>query len=258
MPSSSPPEILGLAQRSAAMAAGRRAWSKRSPCRRARAAGREAAEPGLVPLGGASTRRRCQRPPKFGRRSRRLLQGRTGSRCRDLLGDAGRCARIPDCRSHRRRPTISSRDGPGLDFCSCAPATALVRRSPRPSSSTDRPAPSRHAAPAATPSRCTRTRCGSWLSAVSTSAGRPTKSLTRFARTRFDRVITLLRQGARDLPGVPRGADRRALEHRRSRRRRRQRRGDVPGGRADEIESRVALLLRPENPKGPPCLTPTP
>ena len=36
-----------------------------------------------------------------------------------------------------------------------------------------------------------------------------------------------LRQGARDLPGVPGGADRRALEHRRPRRRRRRRPGDV-------------------------------
>ena len=62
-------------------------------------------------------------------------------------------------------------------------------------------------------------------------SGRPTKSLTRFARNRFDRVITLcdkVRRSARS----SRGADRRALEHRRPRGRRRHRRGDLPRVRA--------------------------
>ena len=134
---------------------------------------------------------------------------------------------IPGSRSRRRHLATSSRDGLDLDCCSCAPATAPAPRSPRPSSNTDRQAPSRHAARAATPSRCTRTRCGSWLSAASTSAGRPTKSLTRFARTRFDRVITLcdkVREICPEFPGAPIAAHWSIADPAAER----QRRGDVP------------------------------
>ena len=56
---------------------------------------------------------------------------------------------------------------------------------------------------------------------------RPTKSLTRFTRERFDRRDHPVRQGARNLSRVPRSASSRALEHPRSGRHRRQRRGDV-------------------------------
>jgi hypothetical protein len=83
------------------------------------------------------------------------------------------CRSIPGSRSSRRHLAMSSRDGLDRGCCSCAPATAHGPRSPKPSSSIDRQAPSKHIARAATPSRCTRTRCGSWPSAASTSPVAP-------------------------------------------------------------------------------------
>ena len=76
-------------------------------------------------------------------------------------------------------------------------------------------------------------------------SGRPTKSLTRFAHTRFDRVITLcdkVREVCPEFPGSPVTC---ALEHRRPRGRGNSDEATYPAFQhvADEIESRVALLL---------------
>ncbi len=75
--------------------------------------------------------------------------------------------------------------------------------------------------------------------------GRPTKSLTRFARTRFDRVITLcdkVREICPEFPGAPIAAhwsiaDPAAADA--------SDKATYPAFQhvADEIESRVALLL---------------
>jgi len=76
-------------------------------------------------------------------------------------------------------------------------------------------------------------------------AGRPTKSLTRFARTRFDRVITLcdkVRESCPEFPGAPIAAHWSIADPAAA--------GDSDEATypafqhvADEIESRVALLL---------------
>jgi protein-tyrosine-phosphatase len=76
-------------------------------------------------------------------------------------------------------------------------------------------------------------------------AGRPTKSLTRFARTRFDRVITLcdkVREICPEFPGAPIAAHWSIADPAAA--------GDSDEATypafhhvADEIESRVALLL---------------
>ena len=230
------------AQRSAAMAADRRAGSQRSPCRRTRAAAREAAERGVLPPGGAPARWHRQRPPKLGRPSRHLLPGRPVP----LPGPSGRNrARAPSrALAGRRLKATSQCRNRYLDCCSCAPETAPAPRSPRLSSNIERRAPSKRAARAAIPSHCTRTRCGSWPSAVSTSRiARRNRSTT--SRHPVRPRHHALRQGARDLRSVPRGADRRPLERRGPGRCRERRRGDVPTFQrvADEIESRVALLL---------------
>jgi len=83
----------------------------------------EAAELGLLPSGGATTRRHRERAPELGGRPRRLLPGRSVS----LPGSARGCRSfrsIPGSRSRRRDRLASSRGGDGRECCSCAPANS--------------------------------------------------------------------------------------------------------------------------------------
>ena len=165
-------------------------------------------------------------------------------RCRDLLGEAGRSLH------------------PGLSLASTQPAGAAPRRArPRaavPLHRQQRALPdrrSRHGAPIGWRRRGTQ-RGESSQAAASERGARHGGARHRHLQSPYEVAHPLhpqplrsghhaLRQGARGLPGVPGGADRRALEHRRSRRRRRQRQATYPAFEhvADEIEGRVALLL---------------
>ena len=151
---------------------------------------------------------------------------------------------IPGSRSRRRRAAVAPR---ALDrgCCSSAPATAPAPRSPKRSSSTDRAARSRLAAPAAIPSRCTRTQCGSMARARHRHLGPPDEVAHPLRPQPIRPRHHALRQGARDLPGVPGRTARRALEHRRPGRAGGSDEATYPAFEqvADEIDERVALLL---------------
>ena len=241
-----PPRRPPVARRSAAMAAGRRARSQRSPVGE------------LVQLVGKPQNLVSYHLAEL--RDAGLVSARRSSADgRDVYY---RADSVPLPRPARRRrlglhPGLAAHGGsrpaqrwprPARDraCCSCAPATAPAPRSPRPSSNTDRRAPSRHAARAAIPSRCTRTRCGSWRSAASTSPVAPrsrspaspatdstgsSRCATRCARSaRSSRARRSPRTGASPTPPPPATATRRR----------------TPRSQhvADEIEGRVALLAR--------------
>lgn len=164
-------------------------------------------------------------------------------RCRDLLGDAARSLHPalalvtarPDSASRRRRPRL-------LFLCTGNSARSQIAEAlvvHRSSGAVDARSAGSHPKPLHPHAVRVMAERGIDIS------GRAAKPLTRFARTRFDRVITLcdkVREVCPEFPGAPAtahwsiadpaaSADRGEASYRTFR--------DV----ADEIEDRVALLL---------------
>ena len=184
-------------------------------------------------------------------------------RCRDLLGDAGRSLH-PGLSLASPPPATSRRDGPRprlLFLCTgnsarSQIAEALVEH--RSAGTVEARSAGSHPKPLHPNAVRVMAERGIDIS------GRPTKSLTRFARHRFDRVITLcdkVREICPEFPGAPivahwSIADPAAADSSDE--------ATYPAFQhvADEIESRVALLLADltAGPSGRarPCLTPQP
>ena len=166
-------------------------------------------------------------------------------RCRDLLGDAGRSLHpglVARAGATRRRRAATALD---RGCCSCAPATAPAPRSPRRSSSTGQAGTVEARSAGSHPKPLHPNAVRVMAERGIDIAGRPTKSLTRFARNRFDRVITLcdkVREICPEFPGAPIAAHWSIADPAAA--------GDSDEATypafqqvADEIESRVALLL---------------
>ena len=165
--SSQPPEILGLLSDPVR-------WQLvvelgRSDCRVGELVALVGKPQNLVSyhLGELRRGRSRQRTPKLRRRPRHLLPGRSRSAA-GIFSAKPVSRSIPGSRLPRLPQTTSSRDRLDRGCSSCALATVPAPRSPKRSSSTDRRAPSKHAARVAIPRRCIRTQCGSWRSGVST------------------------------------------------------------------------------------------
>ena len=166
--------------------------------------GRGAAEPGLLPPAPPPRRRPRGESSELGRPARQLLLDRSRRlprrpRRRERGAASGPARRVTDRPRARRGPV-------GVHACcSCALATAPGRRSPRRCSSTWDAARSRRAAPAATRSPCTRTRCGCWR-AGHRHQREPDQAPRRVHVERFDEVITLcdrVREVCPEFPAQP-------------------------------------------------------
>ena len=189
-------------RRPASVEAARGAVAQRSSGRRALRAGRRAAEPGLVPP-GALRRAGIVSARRSSADGRDVYYRADLLRCRDLLGAAGGCP--PSRASPRAAATGHDRlGGPAarvLFLCTgnsarSQIAEALVEHRSEQTiaarSAGSRPKPLHPNAVQVMAER------GIDI------ADRPTKYLRGFARSRFDRVDHAVRQGARDLPRVPR------------------------------------------------------
>ena len=136
-------------------------------------------------------------------------------RCRDLLGDVGSSIHAGLSLAPSLSRIMSSRDGFGRGCCSCAPATVRAPRWPRPLSIIGRPA--RRGPQRGKPSQAAAPERGAGHGRARSRYLRSSYEVTHPVRPQPLRSSDHpLRQGARDLPGVPGGACRGALEHRRS------------------------------------------
>ena len=167
---------------------------------------RQAAEPRLVPPRGAAHAPASSRARRSSADGRDVYYRADLLRCRDLLGDAGlvapsRALARADAAGRRR-----SRDGarPRLLFLCTGNsarsqiAEALVEH--RSAGTVEARSAGSH--PKALHPNAVRVMAERGIDI----SGRPTKSLTRFARNRFDRVITLcdkVREVCPEFPGAP-------------------------------------------------------